>query len=184
MTDRQLIVAAPAYPLSLPPDSPRITCSAKAESSANDRVFREQPHPHGDPAVVSGYGPNIQPPSVSTDIMYGTAFVDGVDIKANQQGSITTIQDTTKGAFAANVAGDLSNADRNSTRERSRPRVALPRAMWVGILRPRGFLRRFAARISSRAKSALRMPLSWASAVIVTICRLGTAASASAFRFG
>ena len=67
----------------------------------------------GDPAVVASYGPNIQPPSVSTDIMYGTAFVDGVDIKANQQGSITSIQDTNKGAFAANVAGDLSNAGRN-----------------------------------------------------------------------
>jgi esterase/lipase superfamily enzyme len=45
--------------------------------------------------------------------MYGTAFVDGVDIKSNQQGSITTIQDTNKGAFAANVATDLSNAGRN-----------------------------------------------------------------------
>jgi esterase/lipase superfamily enzyme len=67
----------------------------------------------GDPAVATSYGPNIQPPSVSTDIMYGTAFVDGVDIKADQQGSITSIQDTNKGAFAANVADDLSNAGRN-----------------------------------------------------------------------
>jgi esterase/lipase superfamily enzyme len=67
----------------------------------------------GDPAVVTSYGPNIQPPSVSTDIMYGTAFVDSVDINANQQGSITSIQDTNKGAFAANVADDLSNAGRN-----------------------------------------------------------------------
>lgn len=33
----------------------------------------------GDPAIVTSYGPNIQPPSVSTDTMYGTAFVDGVD---------------------------------------------------------------------------------------------------------
>ena len=67
----------------------------------------------GDPAVVTSYGPNIQPPSVSTDIMYGTAFVDGVDIKTDQQGSITSIQDTNKGAFATNVASDLSNAGRN-----------------------------------------------------------------------
>ena len=67
----------------------------------------------GDPTVVTSYGPNIQPPSVSTDIMYGTAFVDSVDINANQQGSITSIQDTNKGAFAANVADDLSNAGRN-----------------------------------------------------------------------
>jgi esterase/lipase superfamily enzyme len=67
----------------------------------------------GDPAIVTSYGPNIQPPSISTDIMYGTAFVDGVDIKADQQGSITSIQDTNKGAFAANVGGDLANAGRN-----------------------------------------------------------------------
>jgi esterase/lipase superfamily enzyme len=67
----------------------------------------------GDPTVVTSYGPNIQPPSVSTGIIYGTAFVDGVDIKTDQQGSITSIQDTNKGAFAANVAGDLSNAGRN-----------------------------------------------------------------------
>ena len=45
--------------------------------------------------------------------MYGTAFVDGVDIKAGQQGSITSIQDTNKGAFAANVADDLTDAGRN-----------------------------------------------------------------------
>jgi len=61
----------------------------------------------GDPAVVTSYGPNIQPPSISTDIMYGTAFVDGVDINHDLQGSITAIQDTNKGAFAANVASDL-----------------------------------------------------------------------------
>ena len=67
----------------------------------------------GDPAVVASYGPNIQPPSVSTDIIYATAFVDGVNIKADQAGSITSIQDSNKGAFAPNVASDLSNAGRN-----------------------------------------------------------------------
>jgi esterase/lipase superfamily enzyme len=67
----------------------------------------------GDPAVVTSYGPNIQAPSVSTDIIYATAFVDGVNIKADQSGSITSIQDPNKGAFAANVASDLSNAGRN-----------------------------------------------------------------------
>jgi esterase/lipase superfamily enzyme len=45
--------------------------------------------------------------------MYGTAFVDGVDVNTGQQGSVTSIQDTNKGAFAANVAADLSNAGRN-----------------------------------------------------------------------
>lgn len=67
----------------------------------------------GDPTLVASYGPNIQPPSVSTGIMYGTAFVDGVDIRTDQQGSITSIQNTNQGAFAANVVGDLTNAGRN-----------------------------------------------------------------------
>lgn len=67
----------------------------------------------GDPEAVVSYGPNIQPPSVSTGIIYGTAFVDGVDIRSGQQGSITSIQNTNTGAFAANVAGDLADAGRN-----------------------------------------------------------------------
>lgn len=67
----------------------------------------------GEPDVVSSYGPNIQPPSISADIMYGTAFVDGVDVATGRQGSITSIQSTNRGAFAPNVAGDLSNAGRN-----------------------------------------------------------------------
>ena len=67
----------------------------------------------GDPAIVSSYGPNIQPPSISAGIVYGTSFVDGMDIKADRQGKITAIQDTNNGTFAADVTGDLSNAGRN-----------------------------------------------------------------------
>jgi esterase/lipase superfamily enzyme len=67
----------------------------------------------GDPTAVTSYGPNIQPPSDTTGITYGTAFVDGTDIKANQQGSVTSIQNTNTGAFAPDVAGDLSDARRN-----------------------------------------------------------------------
>lgn len=67
----------------------------------------------GDPTIAASYGPDIQPPLVSTDITYGTAFVNGVDIKTDQAGSITSIQNTNKGAFAANVAGDLSDGGRN-----------------------------------------------------------------------
>jgi hypothetical protein len=69
--------------------------------------------PTGDPTAVTSYGPNIQPPSDTTDIIYGSAFVDGVDIKADQQGSITSAQNTNTGAFALDVMGDLSNAGRN-----------------------------------------------------------------------
>jgi esterase/lipase superfamily enzyme len=63
--------------------------------------------------AATGYQAALVPPSVSTEITYGTAFVDGMNIMADRQGSITSIQDTNKGAFAANVAGDLSNAGRN-----------------------------------------------------------------------
>jgi esterase/lipase superfamily enzyme len=67
----------------------------------------------GDPTAVTSYGPNIQPPSISTNMTYGTAFVDGVDINADQQGKITSIQNISMGAFAPDVAGDLSSAGRN-----------------------------------------------------------------------
>src|SRR5580698_9877729 len=67
----------------------------------------------GDPTAITSYGPNILPPSDITDITYGTAFVDGVDVNSDQQGSITSIQNTNTGAFAPNVMGDLSNAGRN-----------------------------------------------------------------------
>jgi esterase/lipase superfamily enzyme len=67
----------------------------------------------GDPTVVASYGPNIQPPSISTGITYGTAFVDNIDIGADNAGSITSIQNTNAGAFAANVQGDLASAGRN-----------------------------------------------------------------------
>jgi esterase/lipase superfamily enzyme len=67
----------------------------------------------GNPEVVASYGPNIQPPSVSTGITYGTAFVDGINLATDQQGTITSIQNTNQGSFAANVIGDLSTPGRN-----------------------------------------------------------------------
>jgi len=67
----------------------------------------------GDPTAVTSYGPNIQPPSVSTGIVYGTAFVDGIDVNSGKQGTITSIQGTNEGGFSADVAGDLSDAGRN-----------------------------------------------------------------------
>jgi esterase/lipase superfamily enzyme len=67
----------------------------------------------GNPEVAASYGPNILPPSVSTEMTYGTAFVDGINIGADQAGTIVSIQNTSKGSFAANVVGDLSNAGRN-----------------------------------------------------------------------
>lgn len=62
---------------------------------------------------VASYGPNIQPPSVSDGLTYGTAFVDGVDVGADQAGSITALQNTSAGQFPASVAGDIASAGRN-----------------------------------------------------------------------
>jgi esterase/lipase superfamily enzyme len=67
----------------------------------------------GDPNAVASYGPNIQPPSVTASIVYGTAFVDGIDVPKNGQGFVTSLQNTNVGSFAQNVIGDLTNAGRN-----------------------------------------------------------------------
>jgi esterase/lipase superfamily enzyme len=66
--------------------------------------------PADDPA---SYGPNIQPPSVSKSMVYGTAFVNGVDIPSNNPGSITAIETTNLGRFPAQATDDLSQPGRN-----------------------------------------------------------------------
>jgi esterase/lipase superfamily enzyme len=67
----------------------------------------------GPGAELGSYGPNIQPPSDSTAITYGTAFVYGIDVGENIQGTVTSIQDTKAGSFARGVSDDLSQAGRN-----------------------------------------------------------------------
>jgi esterase/lipase superfamily enzyme len=67
----------------------------------------------GDPDAVTSYGPNIQSPLVTSGLIYGTAFVDGIDVPTNGQGFITSIQNTHAGSFARNVVGDLTSAGRN-----------------------------------------------------------------------
>ncbi|WP_158802165.1 MULTISPECIES: alpha/beta hydrolase [unclassified Acidisoma] len=66
--------------------------------------------PADDPA---SYGPNIQPPSNSQSMVYGTAFVNGVDIPTNNPGVITAIEETTLGRFPTEAAADLSQPGRN-----------------------------------------------------------------------
>jgi esterase/lipase superfamily enzyme len=66
--------------------------------------------PADDPA---SYGPNIQPPSTSQAMVYGTAFVDGVDIPSNNPGVITAIETTNLGRFPAEATADLSQPGRN-----------------------------------------------------------------------
>ncbi len=67
----------------------------------------------GAPDAVASYGPDIQPPSVSTGLVYGTAFVDGINVATNAQGHIVSLQDVATGAFAPDPAGDLSEGGRD-----------------------------------------------------------------------
>ena len=67
----------------------------------------------GQPEDLGSYGPNIQPPSISGGMIYGTAFVDGIDVDANVQGRVTSIQDTKAGSFEQGVFDDLAQAGRN-----------------------------------------------------------------------
>jgi esterase/lipase superfamily enzyme/MinD-like ATPase involved in chromosome partitioning or flagellar assembly len=96
-------------------EKPRVrsTKNARTQQRLTTVFFASNRVLIGDPAAVASFGSKIRPPSVWSDMIYGTAFVDGVDIKTDQQGSITSIQDMNKGGFAANVAGDLSSAGRN-----------------------------------------------------------------------
>jgi esterase/lipase superfamily enzyme len=63
--------------------------------------------------VVGSYGPNIQPPSQTDAMDFGTAFVDGIDIGTNAQGRITDLQNLNVGSFASDTMGDLGRAGRN-----------------------------------------------------------------------
>jgi hypothetical protein len=67
----------------------------------------------GNSNLITSYGPNIQPPSISTGITYGAAFVEGVDIGSNNAGAITSIENTNTDAFSPSVQGDLADAGRN-----------------------------------------------------------------------
>jgi len=62
---------------------------------------------------IGSYGPNLQPPSSSDAITYGTAFVDGIDVATNLQGTVTLIEKTSLGRFGQDAIDDLSNAGRN-----------------------------------------------------------------------
>jgi hypothetical protein len=62
---------------------------------------------------LASYGSGIQPPSVSSGLIYGTAFVDGIDVSTNAQGVVSSIGDISVGGFSKNAIGDLANAGRN-----------------------------------------------------------------------
>jgi esterase/lipase superfamily enzyme len=67
----------------------------------------------GQPDAVESYGPNIQPPSAPEGIVYGSAFVNGVDIAHDQPGSIVSIQNTKTGGFSPEILADLNAPGRN-----------------------------------------------------------------------
>jgi esterase/lipase superfamily enzyme len=63
--------------------------------------------------LVTSYGSDIQPPSDSTGVVYGTAFVDGTDTSTNTHGRISLIENISIGRFSDEAVGDLSNTGRN-----------------------------------------------------------------------
>lgn len=67
----------------------------------------------GAPKLVSSYSNQLQPTANSTDIIYGTAFVNNIDISTNTQGKIESIQKTEIGKFASDAAGDLTSGGRD-----------------------------------------------------------------------
>jgi esterase/lipase superfamily enzyme len=67
----------------------------------------------GDPALSASYSNGLQPPSDGTGIIYGSAFVDGIDVASNTQGTISSIQETQVGRFPDQAAADLGDGGRN-----------------------------------------------------------------------
>ena len=67
----------------------------------------------GDPASVESYSADMQPPSSGQAMVYGSAFVDGVQTATNDSGAITSIQATRTGQFPDQAAADLGDGGRN-----------------------------------------------------------------------
>ncbi len=69
--------------------------------------------PDGPADEVASYTTGIQPPSDSSGMIYGTAFVGGIDVAGNVQGTVGAITDISVGRFSPDAAGDLADAGRN-----------------------------------------------------------------------
>ena len=63
--------------------------------------------------AANGYKNSMVPPSMPQAITYGTAFVDGVDVAAGAQGTVSQIVDVNQGGFSPQSIGDLSSPGRN-----------------------------------------------------------------------
>lgn len=67
----------------------------------------------GDPTDFSSYKDGIVSPSDPGQITFGAAFVSDADLTKDTVGAITSIQNISKGNFAANAIADLSSPGRN-----------------------------------------------------------------------
>lgn len=77
---------------------------------ATNRVISAQ---LGGPTNVGAYTDAIVSPTDPGQITFATAFVDDANLTADTVGAINSIQDISKGGFAANAIGDLSSPGRN-----------------------------------------------------------------------
>ena len=59
----------------------------------------------GDASQVSSYSAGLQTPSEGEGIVYGSAFVDAIDVASNTQGVIDSIQETRGGALSRQRRG-------------------------------------------------------------------------------
>ena len=74
---------------------------------ASNRVLTGAPD---DPA---SYGGAMQPAESGLGMVYGSAFVGGLDLASNNAGTITSIQETALGQFPEAAATDLGDGNRN-----------------------------------------------------------------------
>jgi esterase/lipase superfamily enzyme len=63
--------------------------------------------------VVGGYAADMVAASRPDLMTYGTAFVTGVDVDNDQQGTISQINETSRGGFSREMTGDLSQPGRD-----------------------------------------------------------------------
>ena len=81
--------------------------------TASTVYFATNRPPSGPTEDVASYGTGIQPPSDSTGLVYGTAFITGLDVATNVQGAVGSISNVSIGGFSDEAIGDLANAGRN-----------------------------------------------------------------------
>jgi esterase/lipase superfamily enzyme len=62
---------------------------------------------------LKGYQATMVQPSMPTEITYGTAFVDGVDVANDAQGVVSDISNVNRGGFSQQAIDDLSKGGRD-----------------------------------------------------------------------